>query len=347
MANEEFIIIPYSILNTCLSCKKEKYSKIEAYIYLVKEARWQQRNTKVKGISCGKNQLVRTLSELMSQWNMNNKNEVKRYLDFLEKGGWIKTEKHPYATLITVNLERSCNGNVTSNVTANVTLNATPNTHDDQDVTNGFVTGNVTANVTANVTDMLPKRNSSRAQVVFESFDNKQDNNNEKNKHVEVDTPLNPPAGEKPKGYENFDFSFVEDGFYDVLVKWLDYKRDVCKKKFIYASQSSLESCYKTLVKTSRGIPEAAMEIVQFSITCGYQGIFPPNGFWQEWERKNKSSQQPARVTNDRGEVMIIHPDWKYVGEDGRHYETMRDAATMKNSYEEYFQQYGNYVDPR
>ena len=108
----------------------------------------------------------------------------------------------------------------------------------------------------------------------------------ENNKEQDLFPPLYPPKG-KPKGYENFDFSFVDDNFYDVFVRWLDYRRDEKKPKFIYASQRTLEDCYKTLVEISRGIPEAAEGIIRHCTSSGYQGIFAPRNFWWEWERKH------------------------------------------------------------
>jgi hypothetical protein len=66
------------------------------------------------------------------------------------------------------------------------------------------------------------------------------------------------------------------------------------------------------------------------------------------WEKNRKNDYpslfgQETDVTNDQGETMVIPPEWNVVGEDGRHYETIYDMTRQQNSYEEYFEQYGNY----
>lgn len=66
------------------------------------------------------------------------------------------------------------------------------------------------------------------------------------------------------------------------------------------------------------------------------------------WEKNRKNDYpslfgQETDVTNDQGETMVIPPEWNIVGEDGRHYETYYDMTRQQNSYEEYFEQYGNY----
>lgn len=66
------------------------------------------------------------------------------------------------------------------------------------------------------------------------------------------------------------------------------------------------------------------------------------------WEKKRKNDYpsffgQETDVTNEQGETMVIPPEWNVVGEDGRHYETYYDMTRQQNSYEEYFEQYGNY----
>lgn len=66
------------------------------------------------------------------------------------------------------------------------------------------------------------------------------------------------------------------------------------------------------------------------------------------WENNRKNDYpslfgQETGVTNDQGEKMVIPPEWNIVGEDGRHYETIYDMTRQQNSYEEYFEQYGNY----
>ena len=162
-----FIVVPNSLLDSDVWNKREKYNKLDAYIYLVKDARWQRNKIKVKDIVCGHNQLVCSYSELMAAWNLVNQNEVKRLLDFLKNGGWIDTQKFKNATLITILKNDICNKNVTTFVTANVTPNVTDNRDENQAVT----PPSVTPNVTPNVTGVLQQEQYSHAQVVLNLFD--------------------------------------------------------------------------------------------------------------------------------------------------------------------------------
>ena len=153
--DDSFVTIPRSILQSDVWNKKEKYSKIEAFLYLTREARFQTSIANVDNIKVGRGQLIASYSELMAQWKLSNRNEVKRYLDFFVSQGWIKVKKLEFNSLITVVHIQKCNRNVTPNVTA-------------------FVTPSVTADVTANVTEMIQ----SRARVIIDSLDNYTSNNN-------------------------------------------------------------------------------------------------------------------------------------------------------------------------
>ena len=76
----------------------------------------------------------------------------------------------------------------------------------------------------------------------------------------------------KPKGYEKYNFSFVEEQFKNVFYKWLDYKRTRGEK---YKAQSSLETSYKKLKELSNNNPADAEKIVDNSIANNWAGIFP------------------------------------------------------------------------
>lgn len=76
----------------------------------------------------------------------------------------------------------------------------------------------------------------------------------------------------KPKGYEKYDFSFVEDKYRNVFYKWLDYKRTRGEK---YKAQSSIEASYKKLRELSNDNPEDAEKVVDNSIANNWAGIFP------------------------------------------------------------------------
>lgn len=74
-----------------------------------------------------------------------------------------------------------------------------------------------------------------------------------------------------PKGYESFDFSFVEEIWIAPFYSWLNYKRE---RKEKYKSQDSLETCYNRLKKLSQNNIEAAEQIVEQSKANNYAGLF-------------------------------------------------------------------------
>ena len=277
----------------------EKFSKVEAYIYLVKTARWQKNETEKNGIIFGTGQLVTSYRELADIWGW-KRSSVERFCKSLIERKIIEIESDKksktYSCVTIVNMK--CETTIEHKWDTSGTPNGTPNGTQKPSCTTDLRGVDGTPNGTPFGTQA---GHHSRAQVVTESdlFNNNLDNL-DKNK-VEVESPYNPPR-EKPKGYENFDFSFADDQFYGVLVKWLDYKRDGRKPKFIYANQKTLEDCYHSLVSTSRNIPEAAMEIVQYSIAGNYQGLFAPRGFWYEWEqrKKNEAYNTPPVQQNEQ-----------------------------------------------
>lgn len=179
--DESYITIPRSILQSDVWNKKEKYSKIEAFLYLAREARFQTSVAYVDNIEVGRGQLVASYSELMSLWKLSNRNEVKRYIDFFVSQGWIKVQKLEYNSLITVIHLQKCNRNVTANVTPIVTEDVTPKPAQTEMFPETNVTPFVTGDVTGDVTEMIQ----SRVRVSFESLDNNSSNNNINNKEKE------------------------------------------------------------------------------------------------------------------------------------------------------------------
>ena len=81
----------------------------------------------------------------------------------------------------------------------------------------------------------------------------------------------NKETKEHPKGYESFDFSFIEEEFSKPFLQWLDYKRE---RKEKYRSQKSMELAYSKMKKLSGNNPDTAMMIVEESMANNWQGLF-------------------------------------------------------------------------
>lgn len=87
------------------------------------------------------------------------------------------------------------------------------------------------------------------------------------NKENIDNTPYNPP-----KGYEDYDFSFMEISFAECMTRWLDYKRSKNQK---YKSQLSLEVFYKRMIENSGGQPDTVNLMIEQSMGNNWDGLFP------------------------------------------------------------------------
>jgi len=264
----------------------KKFSKVEAYVYLVKSARWQKSESEKNGIKFGTGQLITSFRELADIWGW-KRSSVERFCKSLIQRGVIeitsdkKAKSFSCVTIVNMKCDTTVNHKWDTSETPSGTPNGTQQVLEINNLHNIDGTPNGTPNGTQ-------AGHPSCTRVITESelFNN----NNKLDNIVEVETPYNPPR-EKPKGYEKFDFSFVDERFYDVFIRWLDYRRDEKKPKFIFKSQRTLEDCYKTLLEVSHGIPEAADAIIRHCTSSGYQGIFAPSNFWREWDVKKTTEQ--------------------------------------------------------
>lgn len=80
-------------------------------------------------------------------------------------------------------------------------------------------------------------------------------------------SPYNPP-----RGYENFNFDFLDFEFRECLSEWLRYKSTKCQK---YKDQKSLEVFYKKMIKHSGGRPDIANLMIEESMSNNWAGLFP------------------------------------------------------------------------
>lgn len=67
------------------------------------------------------------------------------------------------------------------------------------------------------------------------------------------------------------DFSFTGKPLEPVMLKWLEYRKQIKKP---YKSQMTIETCYKHLEDLSRGSLDLAEKIVEQSIANQWQGLF-------------------------------------------------------------------------
>lgn len=132
----------------------------------------------------------------------------------------------------------------------------------------------------------------------------------ERPKPKKQETPMNeekkPPEAEssdnlanlieekKPAGYEDFNFDFLADGFKEIFLEWLQYKRARHEK---YKSQGSLQKAYKRLLDLSGSNVAIAKMIIDQSMANNWAGLF---------EIKNKeygSKQQTTAPSATSGNV--------------------------------------------
>lgn len=267
-------------------------------------------------------------------------------VEFSDRGMSTAT-KIPYQQVRTIHQKWIADGTL-ANAPTNASANAPTNAKSvfvticDFDSYNAF---NIFSNAVANAPTNAPTN--ARKKEITKEKDKVSPHTplqieKENNKEKEI-SPLYPP-GEKPKGYENFDFSFVDEKFYDVFVKWLDYRRDEKKPKFIFKSQRTLEDCYKTILEVSHGIPEAADAIIRYCTSSGYQGIFVPRDFWRDWKAQgaykndepkhqdNANEYSPDLPYNENMKAFVVankfpefNEDWPYKPD------TRPDGATICN----------------
>lgn len=102
----------------------------------------------------------------------------------------------------------------------------------------------------------------------------------------------NPPII-PPRGYGDFDFSFVESNFINPFFDWLEYKSDRGEK---YKSDKSIRAAYNRLVSLSSGNTIEAVAIVEQSIANNWQGLFEI----KDKSNKNNSGMSVGVILNER-----------------------------------------------
>lgn len=99
------------------------------------------------------------------------------------------------------------------------------------------------------------------------------------------------------------DFSFAGKPLEPVMLKWLEYRKQIKKP---YKSQMTIETCYKHLEDLSRGSLDLAEKIVEQSIANQWQGLFElkqgntqPNGGAQNGGTMGKYAGLGRKFSNE------------------------------------------------
>ena len=99
------------------------------------------------------------------------------------------------------------------------------------------------------------------------------------------------------------DFSFAGKPLEPVMLKWLEYRKQIKKP---YKSQMTIETCYKHLEDLSRGSLDLAEKIVEQSIANQWQGLFElkqgntqPNGGAQNGGTVGKYAGLGRKFSNE------------------------------------------------
>lgn len=181
MASKNWLKIDTSVLDGDVWSKK--YSKVEAYIYLVKSARWQKNEEEKFGIKFGTGQLVTSFRELSAVWGWKY-SSVRRFCDSLKSQGIIEIFDCGRASCITITnmkCETTVEHKWLTSGSPNESLNGSPKTQNNNELNNVCES----LNGSLNGSQVNHPSDSSHAQVILNLFDNNVDNNKQDN--IEVD----------------------------------------------------------------------------------------------------------------------------------------------------------------
>ena len=93
----------------------------------------------------------------------------------------------------------------------------------------------------------------------------------ETKKNKNIRSKDNNPPYIPPRGYESFDFSFVDEKFRDVFFDWLSYKNERKDKRY---TETGLKTCYKKLLSCSGNDQHTARLVIENSIANNWAGFF-------------------------------------------------------------------------
>ena len=91
------------------------------------------------------------------------------------------------------------------------------------------------------------------------------------------------------KSNKSNDYSYVQEEYREVFIKWLNYKKE---RKESYKSKESQKECYNKLLTLSGNDPAVAMAIVNQSMANNWAGLFELK---QKQSNGNNSSSQDRK----------------------------------------------------
>lgn len=249
-ALSNFIPISRKLFEHHLWCEDREYSRFEAWLFLLKEARFEDTKVLDKGklVIVKRGQIYASIRFLATAFGWSTK-KVGNYIKILEGDEMVKKEtvKETGQNIITI-----CN----------------------YDKYNTILSDKETQNETQ-------RKQQGNAEETKSNIEN--------NYNTDNIPPFIPP-----KGYENFNFSFLDRKFENCLLRWLEYKKTKFQK---YKSTESLTIFYNRMVKESGGAVDIAMEMIDQSMANNWDGLFAlkQKGGYNEQSTKGNNSNSETR----------------------------------------------------
>lgn len=222
------------------------FSECEAWIDLIQSARFETTETieRIGGrdIKWGRGQYPASNRFLSKKWGWGEQ-KVKNFLGKLKTEKMIMTDKSQGMNVIYLcNFDEYNSKNPTKNPEGNPSIEL------------------VMREIQELKTQLKTQRTTQ--QQPSDNPNNKKDN---KEKNI---SPYNPP-----RGYEKFNFDFLDFDFRECLTTWLKYKSAKGQK---YKDQESLEIFYKNkMIKASGGQPEIVSQMIEEARSNNWAGLFP------------------------------------------------------------------------
>lgn len=230
--------------------KARVLSEFEAWIDLIQSARFDEA-VKIeyidgREIKYGRGQYPASIRFLAKKWSWGEQ-KVRSFLSELKRDGSIKTDSSQGMNIITLCKYDKYNSGDRSENTAN-------NTPDNTDIA-------------LILKELQQLKTQVLSQQITQSQHSDNTNNKKDNKEKNI-SPYNPP-----RGYEKFNFDFLDFDFRECLTTWLKYKSAKGQK---YKDQESLEIFYKNkMIKASGGQPEIVSQMIEEARSNNWAGLFP------------------------------------------------------------------------
>ena len=248
------------------------FSECEAWIDLIQSARFEatEQIERIGGreICFGRGQYPASNRYLARKWGWGEQ-KVKTFLSKLKIERMIKVDTSQGMNVITLCKYNSYNGT------------SQPDNSDDN------------SSIDLLFKELRDLRTQLEAQQITQAQPTSNPNLKKEKKEEEriTNSPYNPR-----KGYEKFNFDFLDLGFKEYFFVWLSYKTSKGQK---YKSQRSIELCYKQLKVKSGEKPKTAALIIEQSMASNWNGLFELK------EQKNAEGNQIKSTDGKRADYSI------------------------------------------